>query len=70
MPEQPKSHANGERYFVESVPDPVAVVLFKDKVVIVRASGHIIERELADQKELLPPFDQPADDDFQKGDSA
>ena len=69
MPEQPKSHSNGQQYFVEMIPDPVAVVLFTDKVVIIRADGAVIERELAEQKELLPAFDEPADDDFQRGDS-
>lgn len=42
-----QTHSNGDKYFEQLIPDPIVVILFKDKVTIVRADGHVVERELA-----------------------
>jgi hypothetical protein len=38
-------------YFEQLIHDPVAVVIFNDKVLVVRADGSSIERELANGDE-------------------
>jgi hypothetical protein len=50
-------HGDNPPYFIEVIPDPVTAVIFRDKVVIVRANGEVIERELADDPGL-PPEDE------------
>jgi len=39
------SHSNGNGEY-RVIPDPVCVVFFTDKVIIIRADGEVIEREL------------------------
>lgn len=39
------------KYFEQLIADPVAVVIFRDKILIVRENGSAIEREIADGDE-------------------
>jgi hypothetical protein len=34
------------KYFEQLIHDPVAVVIYKDKIVIIRIEGSVVEREL------------------------
>jgi hypothetical protein len=34
------------KYFEQLIPDPVAVIIFTDKIIIARKDGSIVEREL------------------------
>ena len=50
--------SDNEEYFKEVIPDPVAAVFFEDKVVIIRASGEVIEKELYVSPVGLSPSDE------------
>jgi hypothetical protein len=49
--------SDNEGYFKEIISDPIVVVFFEDKVVIVRANGEVIERELYVSPNGLSPED-------------
>ena len=53
----PGRHLNHDVKFQELIPDPVAVAFYRDKVIVLTASGAIIGRGLAPLEEQEPEYD-------------
>ena len=57
----PGRHLNHDVKFQELIPDPVAVAFYRDKVIVLTASGDIIECG------LKQPVEEPEYDDMPPG---